>query len=240
LGEEGFEIKRKLATQLDLENPILPWHTQRDSLNELMMFMSLLTGSLSKIAQDVLLMTQSEVGELFEKGGGKSSTMPQKRNPIVTQNVLVAGKLTRSKLQGMVESMIQDHERGSASWQIEWTLIPDICSHSFFALKSLNNLIGILEVNEDRMLANLKLTNDLIYAESIMMKLAPVLGRHRAHDLVDKAVSQALSGTSFKEALSKIPEIKKILSDEDLENIFLGKTHLKMAVLFTNQILASV
>ena len=232
LGEKGFKVKKALAKMLDLNESILTWHTQRDNLMELMTFMSLLTGSLSKIATDVMFMTQTEVGELSEKpkpGGGRSSTMPQKRNPILTQNILVSGKLARTKLSGLLESMIQDHERGSATWQVEWSLIPDLCSHSMSALQSTNKLFESLEIHIDRMHTNLEITDSMIYAESIMMELASVLGRQRAHDVVDEAVSLSLSGMSFDEALQKIPEIHDVLSQDVLKDIFSGKVHREMA-----------
>ncbi len=232
LGEKGFMVKKALAKKLDLNENILAWHTQRDNLMELMTFKSLLTGSLSKIATDIMYMTQTEVGELSEKsqpGGGRSSTMPQKRNPILAQRVLVSGKLARANLSGLLESMIQDHERGSATWQVEWSLIPDLCSHSMSALQSINKLFGSLEIHEERMNTNVEMTGSMIYAESIMMELASALGRQRAHDLVDKAVSHSLSGMPFEEALQKIPEIHEVLSQKVMKKIFSGKIHRKMS-----------
>lgn len=243
LGEKGFMVKQALAKKLDLNESIMAWHTQRDIPMELMTFLSLLTGSLSKIATDIMLMTQTEVGELSEKsvpGGGRSSTMPQKRNPILTQSILVSGKLTRTKLSGLLESMIQDHERGSATWQVEWTLIPDVCSHSIFALQSTNTLMESLEIHKDRMDANLEITDSMIYSESIMMALASITGRQRAHDLVDKAVSETLSGMSFDEALMQIPEISEVLSLADLKEIFSGKNHREMAETIVDKLLSSI
>lgn len=243
LGEKGFKVKKALAKMLDLKESILAWHTQRDNLMELMTFMSLLTGSLSKIATDVMFMTQTEVGELSEKpkpGGGRSSTMPQKRNPILTQNILVSGKLARAKLSGLLESMIQDHERGSATWQVEWSLIPDLCSHSMSALQSANKLFESLEIHKDRMHSNLEITDSMIYSESIMMELASVLGRQHAHDVVDEAVSLSLSGMSFDEALLKIPEIHDVLSQGVLKDIFSGKVHREMAEKIATKMLTDI
>jgi len=232
LGEQGFVVKKELARMLNLNETLLTWHTQRDNLMELMTFMSLLSGSMSKIATDILYMTQTEVGEITEKtlpGGGRSSTMPQKRNPMLTQSVLVSGKLVRGNLAALLESMAQDHERGSATWQIEWSLIPEVCSHTLSALQTLNSLIDSLEIQTDRMDANLKVTDSLIYAESIMMELASTLGRQRAHDLVDEAVTLSLDGMSFENALQKIPEISDAISTSTIEDILSGKIHRTMA-----------
>jgi len=243
LGEQGFIVKKEMAKMLDLNESLLAWHTQRDNLIELMTIMSLITGSLSKIATDVLFMTQTEVGELSEKtkpGGGRSSTMPHKRNPILTQAVLISGKLARGNLPGLLESMAQDHERGSATWQIEWSLIPDLCSHSIAALQSLNELINSLEIHADRMNINLKITDSMIYSESVMMELASVLGRQSAHDLVDEATALSLSGMSFEKALQKIPKIRDVISLDAINEITSGKIHRTMAENIVTKIISDI
>ncbi len=119
LGAQGFEVRRLLAERLGLGEPTVSWHTHRDALCELVTFFGLLTGSLSKIATDIMLLAQTEVGEVHEPakpGRGVSSTMPHKRNPILSQQIIVAGRLVRSQASGMLEAMVQDHERGSATW----------------------------------------------------------------------------------------------------------------------------
>ena len=86
LGDKGLAVTRELACELDLAVPIMPWHAQRDSLVEFAGWLSLLTGTLGKMAQDVILLAQTEVGEAgesAEEGRGGSSTMPQKSNPII-------------------------------------------------------------------------------------------------------------------------------------------------------------
>ena len=231
LGRKGFIVKTEMAKMLDLNESIFAWHTQRDNVLEFMTYLGLLTGSLSKIATDVLYMTQTEIGELSEKakpGEGRSSTMPHKRNPILTQAVLVSGKLARGNLPALLESTPHDHERGSATWQVEWSLIPDMCSYSMACLQSLSKLIQSLEIHTDRMSTNLKITDSMIYAEAIMMELASVFGRQRAHNLVDEAVSLALNGMSFKHALQEIPDIRDSISQTIFKEIFSGKIHREM------------
>ena len=240
LGEIGFQVREKLGIQLKLESPNLTWHTQRDTLTEFMSFIAMVTTSLSKIAQDILFMTQSEVRELTEKGEGKSSTMPNKRNPVITQKVLVAGKMARSGLQALLESSIQDHERGTATWQMEWNLIPSITSHGFYALKTLNGLLkDSLEVNTEIMLENLS-SIDTIYAEALMMELAPYLGRQKAHDLVDVAITKAQKKDNFKALVLSDTKIINTLSKSEIEAIFSGKIHVEMAKISTEKFLKSI
>ncbi len=236
LGERGLEVRKALAKELGLQDTPIAWHTQRDQLAEFITFLGVMSGNISKVAKDILYMTQSEVGEIIEKGGGKSSTMPNKRNPIKTQNVLVASKAVRSQMQAFLDTMVQDHERGSATWQMEWTLIPNICSQSYFALSTLNELLENIEVKENKMEENLKESGTIIFAEAIMMKLAKKLGRQAAHDLVDEAIEKSLNGITFQEALTQSEKIINAISKKEIEKIMQGKQHTNMAALMAKQV----
>ncbi len=232
LGAEGFEVRRLLAERLELGEPSISWHSQRDTLCELVTFFGLLTGSLGKIATDVMLLAQTEVGEVGEPvkpGRGTSSTMPHKRNPILSQQIVVAGRLVRLQVSGVLDAMAQDHERGSATWQAEWVLIPDAASYTLGALERMAELTEGLDVYPDRMDENLQRTDHLIYAEAVMMALAPHVGRQRAHDLVDAAVAETRQGTSFAAALGGSKEISDILPRSDLTRIFDGAAHVDAA-----------
>ena len=232
LHPEGPAVRHGLAERLGLEEPAISWHTHRDSLCEFMTFFGLLTGSLAKIATDIMLLAQTEVAEVHEpatKGRGVSSTMPQKRNPILSQQIIVAARLTRAQVASMLEAMVQDHERGSATWQMEWTLIPDTVAHALSALEHTLELIDGLQIHPERMSENLRLTQQLVYAEAIMMALAPHVGRQKAHDLVDAAVAEALGGRPFVDALQQSKEINSILSPSGLSQIINGQAHIEAA-----------
>lgn len=233
LGLEGFEVRKRLAARLGLADPNLSWHTHRDSLAELVSALGLITASLGKIATDIILLAQTEVAELREPakdGRGTSSTMPQKRNPVLSQHVLVAARLVRPQVSAMLEAMVQDHERGSASWQMEWTLIPTVASHTMAALERTQELLEGIEVDTERMAANLGQSRGLVYSEAVMMVLAPVIGRQRAHDLVVDAVRQAsANGVGFRESVERSSAITSAVSVEDLRRCFSGELHTEMA-----------
>ena len=232
LGAQGFEVRRLFAERLRLGEPTVSWHTHRDVLCELITFFGLLTGSLSKIATDIVLLAQTEVGEVHEPakpGRGTSSTMPQKRNPILSQQIIVSARLVRLQATGMLEAMVQDHERGSGTWQAEWTLVPDAASHTTAALERMVELTQALEVHPDRMRENLERTNHLVFAEAVMMALAPHVGRQHAHDLVDAAVAETRQGSSFVDALRGSNEISDVLAPSDLQRIFDGGAHVDAA-----------
>ena len=240
---EGPAVRHGLAERLGLGEPTVSWHTQRDCLGELMTFFGLLTASLAKIATDIMLLAQTEVGEVHEpatKDRGVSSTMPHKRNPVLSQQVVVAARLTRAQAASMLEAMVQDHERGSATWQMEWTLIPDAAAHAVGALERILELVEGLEVHPRRMSENLGLTHQLVYAEAVMMALAPSLGRQKAHDLVESAVAEARAGKSFFEALRDSQVISDALSAANLRLILGGETHVEAADRAVKEMLAAL
>ncbi len=239
---DGPAVRRGLAERLGLGVPTVSWHTHRDSLCEVVTFYGLLTATLAKIATDIMLLAQTEVAEVHEpaaKDRGVSSAMPHKRNPVLSQQIIVAARLTRAQVASMLEAMVQDHERGSATWQMEWTLIPDTATYALSALERVVELVDGLQIYPERMRENLGMTRQLVYAEAVMMALAPQLGRQKAHDLVEAAVSDARGGKPFVDALRQSPEISDVLSASDLSLILNGKTHIEAADLAVKEVLAN-
>ena len=241
LHPNGLAVRRGLAERLSLGEPTICWHTHRDSLSELITFFGLLTGSLAKIATDIMLLAQTEVAEIHEpaaKGRGISSTMPQKRNPVLSQQIVVAARLTRAQVASMLEAMVQDHERGSATWQMEWTIVPAAATYTLSALERMLEVVEGLEIHPDRMRENLGLSHQFVYAEAVMMALAPKLGRQKAHDLVGAAVAEARGDTSFFDTLQHSSEISGVLSESELKVIFNGEAHEAAADRIVKDILA--
>jgi 3-carboxy-cis,cis-muconate cycloisomerase len=243
LHPDGPAVRHGLAERLDLGEPIISWHTHRDSLCELVTFFGLVTGSIAKIATDIMLLAQTEVAEVHEpaaKGRGVSSTMPHKRNPVLSQQIIVAARLTRAQVASMLEAMVQDHERGSATWQMEWTLIPNTIAYALSALEHILELVEGLEIHPERMRENLGLTHHLVYAEAVMMALAPHLGRQKAHDLVEAAVADARGGEPFLDTLRQSSEINNVLSESDLRLIVDGEAHIEAADRMVREVLAAM
>jgi 3-carboxy-cis,cis-muconate cycloisomerase len=117
LGDRGLDVQRALMEELGLDVPVATWHVARDGLAEVINLLGLVTGSLGKIAYDVMLMASTELAEVYEPfvtGRGASSTMPQKRNPISSELILAASKAVRQHAGLMLDAMIQDFERANA------------------------------------------------------------------------------------------------------------------------------
>jgi len=195
LSGDGLAVQQGLADELKLSVLPMPWHTQRDNLVEFAGWVSLISGSLAKIAQDIILMAQTEVAELSEAADrthGGSSTMPQKSNPIISETVIAAARVTASLLAAMHQAQIQEHERATGSWQTEWLALPQMVGLAAGALQRTLLLSKNLVVDEARMQRNVQASNGLMLAERLSFELARSLGRAEAEQLVRSACQTAI------------------------------------------------
>ncbi|MET0879081.1 MAG: adenylosuccinate lyase family protein, partial [Tardiphaga sp.] len=213
LGDKGFEVQQALCEELGLGVPVSTWHVARDGLAEAMNFLALVTGSLGKVALDVMMMASTEFGELYEpfvKGRGASSTMPQKRNPISSELMLAAAKGVRQHAGLMLDAMVQDFERATGPWHAEWMAIPESFVLTAGSLHQAKFALGGLIVDEKKMAENLDISRGLIVAEAVMMGLAPDLGRQEAHDVVyDACRTVNEHGGTLAEALAALPAVTR-------------------------------
>jgi 3-carboxy-cis,cis-muconate cycloisomerase len=191
--------------------PATTWHVARDGLAETVNLLALITGSLGKIALDVMIMASTEFAEVYEpfvKGRGASSTMPQKRNPISSELMLAAAKSVRQSAGLMMDAMVQDFERATGPWHAEWVALPEAFVMAAGALHQARFMLAGLEVDEAQMRRNLGLSKGLIVAEAVMMGLAPALGRQEAHDVVYDACRVVnTQGGTLLEALLATPAV---------------------------------
>ena len=223
LGDKGLEVQQAFCDELGLGVPKSTWHVARDSLAEALNLLGLITGTLGKIALDIMIMASSEFAEVYEpfvKGRGASSTMPQKRNPISSELMLAASKAVRQHAGLMLDAMVQDFERATGPWHAEWIAVPESFVLTAGALHQAKFALGGLIVDEQRMTKNLGLSRGLIVAEAVMMGLAPQLGRQRAHDLVYDACRVVNErGGSLIDALLAIPEIAGVIDRATIERL---------------------
>ncbi|MEU0845378.1 adenylosuccinate lyase family protein [Streptomyces sp. NPDC005962] len=222
-GPEGLETRAVLAAELELRDPEITWHVARDGLVELVALFAAIGGSLGKIAWDVMMMCSSEFGEVaepFVPGRGASSTMPQKRNPISSELMFAAAKLLRDKSTTVLDAMMQDFERATGPWHLEWAAVPEAFLLLSSSLHQAEFMLCGLEVNVDRMRRNTHITGGLIVAEAVMMDVAPVLGRQRAHDVVYEACRTAIeTGTTLEAELHGHAELVKRLGAERISEL---------------------
>ena len=243
LGDKGFEVQKALCEELGLGIPVSTWHVARDGLAEAINFLALVTGSLGKIALDIMMMASTEFGEVYEpfvKGRGASSTMPQKRNPISSELMLAAAKGVRQHAGLMLDAMVQDFERATGPWHAEWMAIPESFVLTAGSLHQARFALGGLIVDEKKMAENLDISRGLIVAEAVMMGLAPDLGRQEAHDVVYDACRVANEkGMTLADALSADKRVSERIDRATIDRLTSPKNYLGLAPEMVDRVIAS-
>ncbi len=242
LGPQGLDVAAALADELKLALPALPWHGQRDRLAEAATVFGLTVGTLGKIARDLTLLMQTDVGEArepFGEGRGGSSTMPHKRNPVAAASVLAAAARAPGLVATLLSAMAPEHERGLGGWQAEWVALPELATLTGGAARILAETLAGLEVDTVRMATNLELTDGLIMAEAVQMALGAKIGRLAAHDLVEKACRRALAdGTHLRDSLAADGAVTQHLSPAEIERLLDVRNYLGQAGVFVDRALA--
>lgn len=243
LRDKALPVAASLAEDLKLTLPALPWHTQRDRIAESASFLGMLTGTLGKIARDISLMMQTEVGEVAEPaaaGKGGSSTMPHKRNPVGCAAVLTAATRAPNLVATIFAGMVQEHERALGGWQAEWEALPDLARLTAGALANIVGIVPSMEVNVERLAHNLDVTNGLVLGEAVMLALGDAIGRLDAHKLVEGASKTSVAkGTSLFDELAANETVTRHLSQDQLKQLLDPANYVGQAQAFVAAAIAS-
>ncbi|MBZ9601038.1 3-carboxy-cis,cis-muconate cycloisomerase [Phyllobacterium chamaecytisi] len=143
LGDKGPAVRKRMAALLGLYDAP-QWHSQRDIIVEFADFLSLISGSLGKIGQDIALLAQGST-ELKLSGGGKSSAMPHKQNPVLAELLVVLARYNATQVSGMHHALVHEQERSGAAWTLEWMILPSMVATTTTALRSASTLLGSIE-----------------------------------------------------------------------------------------------
>src|SRR3954453_13004948 len=243
LGNKGFDVQKAFCDELGLGIPVSTWHVARDGFAEVVNLLALLTGSLGKIALDVMIMASTEfaeVNEPFVKGRGAYSPMPQKRNPISSELMLAASKAVRQHAGLMLDATVQDFERATGPWHAEWMAIPESFVLTAGALHQAKFALEGLIVDESKMNENLDISRGLIVAEAVMMGLAPQIGRQEAHDVVYDACRLASEKhIALAEALAADPRVSERIDRATIDRLTAPKNYLGLAPQMVDRVLAA-
>jgi 3-carboxy-cis,cis-muconate cycloisomerase len=206
LGDKAAEVLRLYADEVDLPEPVVPWHTERTRIAEIGAALAIAAGVAAKIGLDVSLLAQTEVAEVAEASGGGSSTMPQKQNPVGSA-IARACALQAQALAGVLTgALAQEHERGAGGWQAEWGALSGALAATGGAVGAIRGVLEGLVVRPERMRANLHASGGPVVAERVSYLLTERLGREAAHDLVASAARAAVdSEGSFRDLLLDHP-----------------------------------
>ncbi len=243
LGEKGLDVSERLAALLDLTLPDAPWHSHRDRFAELAAALAILAGTCGKIARDVALLMQTEIGEVAEPaapGRGGSSTLPHKRNPIGAAAALSAAMIAPNLAATILNAQIQEHERAVGGWQAEWVTFPALALVVSGTLRAVTELAEGLTVDVERMKANLEASGGLVLAEAVSFALAEKLGKSEAHALVAEITRQAANDKrAFKDVLAENAKVQSHLSTADLERLLMPNHYQGSAQSFIDRLVAS-
>jgi 3-carboxy-cis,cis-muconate cycloisomerase len=240
LGTRGLAVAEALGARLKLSVPVLPWHAHRDRLAGLACALGVATGTFGKIARDLALLAQTEVGEAHERAedAGGSSTMPHKRNPVRAAVALAAAVRAPGLVATILSAMPQEHERGLGGWQAEWDAIPELVGVTADAGRAVAEALEGLVVDAPRMRANLDLTRGLVLAEAVVMQLAGQLGRKDAHARVEAASRRVVAeGRSLAEVLAEDPAVTAVLDRAAIDAALAPENYLGCARTFVENAL---
>jgi 3-carboxy-cis,cis-muconate cycloisomerase len=244
LGDKGMAVAEALAHELKLPLPEAPWHTHRDRIAEAASVLAILSGSCGKIARDVSLMMQTDVGEAFEPAGagrGGSSTMPHKRNPVAAASALGAATMAPNLAATIFAAQVQDHERSAGPWHAEWPTLPALLLVTSGALAATVDMAEGLEVDVERMRANLDTTHGLIMAEAVTFALAETIGKSEAHHLVEAASKTAVAEKKhLRDVLSGDPKVTAKLSAKKIAALFEPMAYQGASQVLIDRLLASL
>jgi 3-carboxy-cis,cis-muconate cycloisomerase len=232
LGDRGVEVLRLFSEELGLAEPVLPWHTNRARVAALGAALQVASGALGKIGLDVVLLAQTEVGEVREASGGGSSTLPHKRNPVGATLGRACARLA-SGHAAILGPTGHEHERAAGDWHAEWEALSGALAYTGGAAWAIAECVGGLEVDTARMRRNLDLTDGAILAERVAFSLAETLGRGEAHAIVQEVASR---DGAF--ALELRADDRTGLTDEALAELLDPLTYLGSAEAFVDRALA--
>ncbi len=223
LGTDGAPVRAALAKSLGLVDPEQSWHTARDLVAQITSQLAISAATCGKTAHEIVNLQRTEIGELAEgaaPGTGGSSTMPQKRNPMMAQNIVALSRLLSVRPQLSLEAMMHEHERDMSAWSVEWSVVPESFIYAHAAVEQCAQLVTNLQVDEQRISHNLDQTGGLICAEAVMMDLAGDMGRSQAHHVIAELISQVReTGVSFSDALNGDARISGLRSPEQIASV---------------------
>ncbi|MBI1282488.1 MAG: adenylosuccinate lyase [Anaerolineaceae bacterium] len=240
VSEHGIEINTRLMGELGLNVPEIAWHTARDNFAEFSTILSMIAATMGKIAHEIIDLQKLEFGEVeepFEMGKVGSSTMPQKRNPMICEAILALARLARTQATTAVDAMMHEHERDWSSFQMEWAYIPELCVMVHGALQLTLRVLDGLIVYPDNMTRNLDVTRGSLLAERVMLTLGKFVGRQHAHDIIYEAAMESFEKrVSFADVLKRNPDVSAHLNDETIDSLLDPAQYTGLSGVFVDRV----
>jgi adenylosuccinate lyase len=235
----GRELLSVFAARLELGVPVVGWHSARDRVAEFGIALAMGAATLARIADEVRVLSRLELDEVtegWEYGRVGSSTMPHKRNPERSEQVVVLARLARASGALVIEAMLQEHERDSRGLRMEWAALADVCHHTLAAFSLLNEVLADLQVHRDRMAEHADDAAEYICTEALMLALARKIGKQSAHTILyDVSQRAQSSGDSLRTCLLARSDISGLMTAADLDLLLTPARYLGEAVELTER-----
>lgn len=223
-GDRALALRAAFCRRLALGEPDIAWLSARDRLAEFAQLVAMCVSSLARIANEVYNLQRQEIGELAERTPSStvgSITMPHKRNPEVSEQIVTLARLVRAQASVLTDTMVHEHERDGRSWKAEWAAFPELCHFALAATAMARELVSGLEVDAAAMGRNLGAGSS---SEHLLSMLSARLGKHRAQGLLQQAYRQA--GEERRPLKAVLGEVATDAELAELANVDVGASSL--------------
>ena len=240
IGDPGFKLQELMFADLKLEVPEIAWHTARDTVAEFVCVYAMIGSTLAKIADEIIGLQRTEVAEVeepFHMGKVGSSTMPHKRNPMMSEGVVAICKLLQNQVSPALADMLAENERDQRGWMAEWAFLPDTCCYLSGMLFWTNKVLSGLVVYPENMTRNLDALHGLLLSENIMLALGEKIGRQAAHDVVYELSMEAFEKKiPLKSLLLKDKRVNQHLNEKKIEDLLDPAKYTGLAAKFAERV----
>jgi len=241
-GPQALELEYRLMQRLGLGIADINWQPARDRFAEYVSVLAIMSGTLGKIANEIVNLEHTEIGELYEpfsEGKVGSSTMPHKRNPSTCEAVVGVSRALRYNAAMVIEGMVIEHERDGSSWRAEWKALPESCLMMGGMLSMMKYVLEGLEVDGAQMRGNLDRLGGFLLSERVMFVLSTKVGKQTAHELVYEASMRGIeTGITFERALMEDKKVSAAMSVEELRAVLDPTTYIGHAPAIVDRVLA--
>jgi adenylosuccinate lyase len=241
IGEPGFRLQELMFADLGLAVPEIAWHTARDGLAELVCVYAMIGSTLAKMMNEVVTLQRTEIAELeepFHMGKVGSSTMPHKRNPMMSEGVIAVGRLLNMQVGPALADMQAEHERDHRGWQSEWSFLAESCCMLGGMLFWTNNVLTGLQVHGENMQRNLDVLHGLLLSEKVMLALGAKIGRQEAHEVVYELCMEAFEkSVPLKTLLLRDTRTSRHLTERQLTDLLDPRHYTGLSEKFVERVL---
>lgn len=238
--DDGLAVQKRFCEYLGLVQPTITWHVQRDGFAEFASIIAMISGTVGKIANEIINLQKSEIGEMeegFKMGQVGSSTMPHKRNPMICEYVVGLTRVVQRNASLSFDAMIQEHERDMTFWTTEWSYLPQICMLTSGGLEQMQGVMERFIVYPDNMERNLNLLQGLIVSENLMLSLGEFVGRGEAHDIVYEVSMKAFEEKkTLLEVVLTDERITNHISEEEARKLLEPKNYIGLCKTFISRV----